>query len=102
VLERRADSFLCDVTIDTGRPHQIRIHLAAAGHPLVGDPLYEAGGLPAPDSRALPGDPGYLLHSAELRFRHPRTGREMVICCQPPEILRYAADGHRHSGIQEG
>ncbi len=88
VLERRADSFLCDVRIATGRPHQIRIHLAAAGHPLVGDPLYGVGGLPAPDSRALPGAPGYHLHSAELSFRHPRTGREIVIECEPPSLLR--------------
>jgi 23S rRNA pseudouridine1911/1915/1917 synthase len=87
VLERRTDSFLCDVRIATGRPHQIRIHLAAAGHPLVGDPLYGAGGLPAPDTRALPGDPGYHLHSAELSFRHPRTGREVVIECEPPSLL---------------
>lgn len=92
VLERHADSFLCNVAIDTGRPHQIRIHLAAAGHPLLGDPLYEAGGLPARDSRALPGDPGYLLHSAELRFPHPRTGREMAIQCEPPELLRLPAE----------
>jgi 23S rRNA pseudouridine1911/1915/1917 synthase len=95
VLERRADCFLCDVAIDTGRPHQIRIHLAAAGHPLVGDPLYRAGGVPAPDSRALPGDPGYLLHSAELSFRHPRTGDPMVIQCEPPELLRPGAMGCR-------
>ena len=88
VLERREDSFLCDVEIATGRPHQIRIHLAAAGHPLVGDPLYLAGGLPALDSQALPGDPGYQLHSAELSFRHPRTGQAMVIECEPPEQLR--------------
>lgn len=86
VLERRADSFLCDVRIETGRPHQIRIHLAAAGHPLLGDPLYLAGGLPAPDSQTLPGDPGYRLHSAELSFRHPG-GHALVIECEPPECL---------------
>lgn len=89
VLERRADSFLCDVRIATGRPHQIRIHLAAAGHPLVGDPLYGAGGLPRPDSHALPGDPGYHLHAAELSFRHPRDGRELVLACEPPPLLRH-------------
>jgi 23S rRNA pseudouridine1911/1915/1917 synthase len=88
VLERRADSFLCDVRIETGRPHQIRIHLAATGHPLVGDPLYGSGGLPTPDSRALPGDPGYLLHAAELSFRHPGTGCETVLECEPPPVLR--------------
>jgi 23S rRNA pseudouridine1911/1915/1917 synthase len=87
VLKRRTDSFLCDVRIATGRPHQIRIHLAAAGHPLVGDPLYTGGGLPLPDTRALPGDPGYHLHSAELSFLHPRTGHELVIECEPPKIL---------------
>ncbi len=88
VLEQRPDSFLCDVRIATGRPHQIRIHLAAAGHPLAGDPLYAAGGLPAPDTHALPGDPGYLLHSAELSFRHPVTGLDMMIECEPPSLLR--------------
>ncbi len=91
VLERYADSFLCDVRIATGRPHQIRIHLAAAGHPLTGDPLYGAGGLPLPDTHALPGDPGYHLHSAELSFIHPATGRKMVLECEPPELLRCKA-----------
>jgi 23S rRNA pseudouridine1911/1915/1917 synthase len=90
VLERREGSFLCDVRIATGRPHQIRIHLAAAGHPLVGDPLYRAGGLPDPDTRALPGDPGYLLHSAELRFRHPTSGRDITIECEPTSPLHHS------------
>jgi len=88
VLQRYADAFLCDVRIATGRPHQIRIHLAAAGHPLKGDPLYGAGGLPLPGTHALPGDPGYFLHSAELSFIHPTTGSKMLIECEPPESLR--------------
>ena len=91
VVEHRAGAFLCDVWISTGRPHQIRIHLAACGHPLVGDPLYVAGGLPAPDSKALPGDPGYRLHAAELAFVHPCTGRETVWTCAAPAELRRSA-----------
>ena len=92
VLERRGDEFVCDVFIATGRPHQIRIHLAAAGFPLAGDRLYPAGGVPPRDGRALPGDPGYLLHAAELRLRHPRDGRDMSITCSPPAPLSTAAD----------
>ena len=88
VLERRDGSFLCDVRIETGRPHQIRIHLAAAGHPLVGDPLYEIGGVPAVDSTVVPGEPGYLLHAAEVVFRHPRDGRELAVESEPPDGLR--------------
>ena len=88
VIERREGSFLCDVRIETGRPHQIRIHLASSGHPLVGDPLYGVGGLPLPDTHALPGDPGYHLHASKLSFRHPVTRRETIIECEPPSLLR--------------
>jgi 23S rRNA pseudouridine1911/1915/1917 synthase len=90
VIERRIGSFLCEVSIAIGRPHQIRIHLAASGHPLVGDPLYGAGGLPLPDTYVLPGDPGYHLHAAELSFCHPNTRRDIVIECEPPTLLRHS------------
>lgn len=88
VLEQRPGQFLCDVLISTGRPHQIRIHLAAAGHPLAGDPLYGSGGLPLPASTALPGDPGYHLHAAELGFLHPVSGTAMTLHSPPPPILQ--------------
>jgi len=88
LLEDRGDAFLADVVIMTGRPHQIRIHAAVAGHPLVGDPLYGPGGLPPADCKALPGDPGYLLHAAELRLRHPISGAALELFCEPPPILR--------------
>lgn len=83
---------LLEVTIPTGRPHQIRIHLSYAGFPLAGDPLYRPGGLPRPDAEddehaATPGRTGYLLHSWKIRFPHPRTGESVAVVCPPPPAL---------------
>ena len=69
LLERRAEACLVEVAIATGRPHQIRIHTAAIGAPLLGDPLYRAGG--SADSGALPGAGGYRLHAHRLCLRLP-------------------------------
>ena len=84
---RAAEDALVAVTIPTGRPHQIRIHLAAAGHPLVGDPLYVEGGVPGPDP-GLPGEGGYRLHAHRLALTHPATGRRLELECPPPPELR--------------
>ncbi len=93
----RENATLLEVTIPTGRPHQIRIHLSKAGFPLVGDPLYQSGGIPRPDGRddeyaALPGDPGYFLHSWKIRFPLPDGGKETEVVCPPPPILDPAGD----------
>jgi len=87
---------LVEVTIPTGRPHQIRIHLSYAGFPLAGDPLYRAGGIPfdrpGTDGRpALPGDGGYSLHSWKIRFPHPERGEDMEVMSPPPPLLDPAA-----------
>lgn len=87
-----ANASLVEVTIPTGRSQQIRIHMAYAGFPLVGDPLYGAGGLPrlaaAGDGfGARPGDVGYLLHSWKIRFPHPSRGGEVEVVCPPPAAL---------------
>jgi 23S rRNA pseudouridine1911/1915/1917 synthase len=86
VLEKRGDTSLLEVAIETGRPHQIRIHLAFAGHPLVGDPIY-ASGAAIRNQDALPGDCGYLLHAERLCFSHPGTKSELEIICPPPPEL---------------
>jgi 23S rRNA pseudouridine1911/1915/1917 synthase len=87
VLERRHGTTVFRVGITTGRPHQIRIHLAAAGHPLVGDPLYASGGLPRSDDPGLPGDGGYLLHAECLQFIHPRSRDRITLRAAPPNDL---------------
>lgn len=86
VLARRPETAIVEVHIETGRAHQIRIHLAAAGHVLVGDPLYAVGGVPSP-TPGLPGDGGYLLHAHRLALRHPATGRFVAFEAPLPPAL---------------
>jgi 23S rRNA pseudouridine1911/1915/1917 synthase len=101
VLERGQGRSRLEVTILTGRSHQIRIHVAAIGHPLVGDPLYGLGGVPKRQSDlsdssdlsnlsdssqvVLPGDCGYFLHAYQLEFVHPRSQQNLLFTCPAPE-----------------
>ena len=88
VLNRDTHSTLLEVKILTGRPHQIRIHVASIGYPLLGDPLYGVGGLPTLmpgcTTMAVPGDCGYYLHAYRLILKHPITGQLLDLKCPPP------------------
>jgi 23S rRNA pseudouridine1911/1915/1917 synthase len=78
---------LLDVKIDTGRTHQIRVHVGAMGHPVVGDTMYGAPKQARGKSAAI-GLPRNFLHAAELEFRHPRTGVTIALNRELPEELR--------------
>ena len=89
LLERRPQACLVEVRIATGRPHQIRIHAACLGAPLLGDPLYGAGGQARPDG--LPGEGGYRLHAHRLRLRRP-DGSSLELEAPPPAELALATE----------
>lgn len=91
VIEGTREETLFHVDITTGRPHQVRIHLAYAGHPLIGDPLYETGG-GLKRHPGLPGDGGYLLHAERLQFAHPANGACMSLQAPPPAGLQTRAE----------
>jgi RluA family pseudouridine synthase len=75
-LRSDGERTLLEVELDTGRTHQIRVHLQARGHPLVGDTLY--GGPPAPR---------LALHAHRLDLPHPVTGAPLQLIVRPPTIL---------------
>jgi 23S rRNA pseudouridine1911/1915/1917 synthase len=91
VLEPLHGAALVEVDLLTGRTHQIRVHLAELGHPLLGDALY--GGTRRGDARvkAVQAVLGrQALHAARLAFAHPRTGKRRVFEAPLPEDLRAA------------
>jgi 23S rRNA pseudouridine1911/1915/1917 synthase len=84
---------LCQVAIHTGRTHQIRVHLGAIGHPIVGDALY--GGVHrrvTGDIKAVQRLTRPFLHAARLMFHHPRDGRRMEFIAPLPDDLMNVLD----------
>ena len=97
VLERLPRTALLRVRLETGRTHQIRAHLAAIDHPVVGDPQY--GGRESGRRLRLKHE---FLHASKLMFRHPFSG-ELVRCeSKPPVELSHALDTARREPVSGG
>lgn len=79
VLKRFEKATLIELRLETGRTHQIRVHMDYIGHPVVNDPVY--------GNRKLFDDSGQCLHAKELGFMHPRTGKYMQFDSELPECF---------------
>jgi 23S rRNA pseudouridine1911/1915/1917 synthase len=95
VLEHFAEHTLVEATIHTGRTHQIRVHFAWLGHPLLGDATY---------GRKTHGveTPRQMLHAAQLSFAHPRTGRPMRFEAPLPTDIREALESIGKADLKRG
>lgn len=80
LLEALKGASLCECRLETGRQHQIRIHLAEAGHPLVGERVYVRDHQGPTIEAGRP-----MLHATELSFEHPRTGERLRFRVEPPD-----------------
>ena len=81
VLERFSGFTYVECRLETGRTHQIRVHMAHIGHPILGDTVYGA-------KKPVPGLQGQCLHAVGLRFLHPRTGEPVELWCDLPEAFQ--------------
>lgn len=104
VLERFGVACLVGVTLETGRTHQIRVHLRFAGHPVLGDPVYGvteyAGWTISQETRAaLEALVGQALHAEHLGFTHPASGERMSFTAPPPPDFQRALDALRGNHV---
>ena len=86
VLKRFPKYTLLEVKIDTGRTHQIRVHMAEIGHPVVGDVVYSNG-------KNDFGVVGQMLHAKSLDFKHPITGKQMHLEAELPKYFKDILEG---------
>ena len=89
VLERFPGYTHIQCRLETGRTHQIRVHLASIGHPLLGDVVYGA-------KKPVPGLAGQCLHARRLSFVHPRTGERVTVECPLPAYFTQVLTKLRH------
>ena len=85
VLERYPGYTYIQCRLETGRIHQIRVHMASTGHPLLGDTVYGS-------KKPYPGLAGQCLHARRLSFVHPRTGERMTVDCPLPDWFETVLD----------
>lgn len=78
MLERYPGAIYVECCLETGRTHQIRVHMAYMGHPILGDTVYGS-------KKPVPGLQGQCLHAVGLQFVHPRTGELVKLACPLPE-----------------
>ena len=76
VLETFQNNTLIECILETGRTHQIRVHMAYIGHPVSNDPLY---------GRGKSTEFGQMLHSKSIKFKHPSTGKELFFEVEAPK-----------------
>ena len=81
VMKRYKDSTLLEINIETGRTHQIRVHLSHIGYPIIGDEVYSNG-------KNRWNIEGQCLHAKSLDFKHPITGKQMHIEAELPEYFK--------------
>ncbi len=87
VLARYGDITYLALRLETGRTHQIRVHMSAMGHPLLGDTVY-GGGRTSFEKKHAPLLDGQCLHAKELAFFHPRTGEAVSFSCELPDSFQ--------------
>ena len=87
VIERLKEVTLLECKLDTGRTHQIRVHMEYIGHPIVNDPVY--------GRRKIINDFGQMLHSKSIRFIHPVTGKELFFEVLPPKEFESILDSFK-------